>query len=119
MAFWSVLVFALVTTNPADAQTATNTTIALTSGASPSFYLDSLTFTATVEASGTPVTTGTVQFKVARRNTSDCSNADYPTDTWSSELALDVNGQAQWTTAELYRHDLSSVSYTHLRAHET
>ena len=43
MAFWSVLVFALVTTNPADAQTATDTTIALTSGANPSFYLDSLT----------------------------------------------------------------------------
>lgn len=109
MAFWSVLVFALVTTNPADAQTATDTTttIALTSGANPSFYLDSLTFTATVEASGTPVTTGTVQFKVAKRDTSDCSNADYPLDTWSSELALDGNGQAQWTTAELYRHDLN------------
>ena len=110
-AFWG-LVFALVTTNPADAQTeTTTTTIALTSGANPSFYLDSLTFTATVEASGAPVTTGTVQFKVTRRGaTHDCSDADYPPDTWSSVLALDVNGQAQWTTAELYPHDLQFLN---------
>ncbi|MFB7885714.1 Ig-like domain repeat protein [Microbacterium sp. NPDC056057] len=68
--------------------TASATTTALTSSVNPSFFGDSVTFTATVTSGGSPVTGGTVSF------------ADGATPLASS-VPVDANGMATFTTSAL------------------
>ena len=69
-------------------------TVTVTSGANPSVFGQSVTFTATAAYGGAPVTEGKITF---RDGGSDCSTGTIV----SGPTTVDVNGQATYTTSSL------------------